>query len=66
MGTKRIIMKAKIKNKKNIEQLKVGLKGGDIVEVKEIEFDEVFNEKMYRIIGNTLRLPESDLELINE
>ena len=64
MGTKRIIMKAKIKENKNLEDLNAGLIEGDTVEVTNIGFDDVFNEDMYLIEGKTLRLPESDLELL--
>ena len=57
-------MKAKIKHKKQIEDLNIGLKSGQEVEVEEFGFDDVYKENKYRIIGYNLWLPESDLKFI--
>lgn len=57
-------MKAIIKHKKRIKDLRVGLEEGQQVEVEEIGFDENYKEKIYRIIGYTLWLPKSDLKFI--
>lgn len=55
-------MKAVIKHKKGIKDLRVGLEEGQEVEVEEKGFDEVYKEKIYSIVGYTLWLPESDLK----
>ena len=54
-------MRAKIKHKKGIKDMNIGLKGGQEVEVKENKYDEVFKEKTYTIIGYNTWLPKSDL-----
>lgn len=53
-------MKARLKFKHNITDLKAGIKGGQEVEIEPREFDEVYGENMYFIVGTTIQLPESD------
>jgi len=36
------------------------------IEVERIGFDDVFNEDMYKVIGDNFWIPESDLKLLSK
>jgi len=57
-------MKARVKHNKQVGDLNAGIKEGDIVDVTNTGYDEVFGEDLYYVEGKTLRLPLSDLELL--